>query len=188
MQKSVLDKFLEQKKDNVEKIEKRLSLFKKKSDEFFPRKKDNSIDYSNIRKICESKRDVLPMETLVKINSGVERVGYVIDFVRVAEPKIFPNGFVSKQTLENVDYMLFWGYNVKWGEIGRPEAIRVSFVGGIPKTADNMMENLGIMKDPQIFLYRQLALKKEDEHAALNEPMTITIGMWQQLQEQLKAY
>ena len=108
---------------------------------------------------------------------GDEYVGYILKDFYQEEPLILKSGRPSKNKTEMKQCLLLAGYNFYTGNID------VILMEG--STIDCLVP-LVAARTPEEFYNDYLKYSKELENTRRNQPMTITVGMWEDIQEQIK--
>lgn len=115
-----------------------------------------------------------------------QHVGYILDIITEEEPLVLPSGRLSKNKTEEKKYYVTASYNFYTGNI------EVNVIDASVQMTPLMRFKIINIHEGEVFLNPEAyyehykATVKQNEERRRSQPLTITVGMWEDLQDAIK--
>ena len=115
-----------------------------------------------------------------------QHVGYILDIITEEEPFVLPSGRLSKNKTEEKKYYVTASYNFYTGNI------EVNVIDASVRMNPLMIfKNIYVTNgekflNPEAYYKHYKSTVKQNEERRRSQPLTITVGMWEDLQNALK--
>ena len=112
-----------------------------------------------------------------------QHVGYILDIITEEEPLVLPSGRLSKNKIEEKKYYVTASYNCN---------IEVNVIDASVQMTPLMRFKIINIHEGEVFLNPEAyyehykATVKQNEERRRSQPLTITVGMWEDLQDAIK--
>ena len=112
-----------------------------------------------------------------------QHVGYILDIITEEEPLVLPSGRLSKNKTEEKKYYVTASYNCN---------IEVNVIDASVQMTPLMRFKIINIHEGEVFLNPEAyyehykATVKQNEERRRSQPLTITVGMWEDLQDAIK--